>query len=57
MTLEMHWSYGALEECWNLGSSAHALEPCLLIVVTLELDMRHLEYSASHVWTYLCLVG
>jgi hypothetical protein len=44
MTLEMHWSFGPLEEeHWTLGSSTHALEPCLLIIITLELDMCHLE--------------
>jgi hypothetical protein len=31
------------EKHWTLGSSTHALKPCLLIVVTMELDMFHLE--------------
>ena len=45
------------EEHWTLGCCAHALKLCLLIAVTLEIDMCHLEESTLHAWTYLCLVG
>jgi hypothetical protein len=38
------WSLGALEENhWTLGSSTHALEPCLFITITFEVEIYYLK--------------